>query len=236
MNKMKYLLLLAACVMTTGFMTSCLNSDGESFDNRFTEEELDAYLTRLQGTYNGKLMFYHRGLNAAGTKDSMMLDSIEGMRWVIRKDSTITIDNFPDSIYNNAISMQTTTGNVDFRNILSKAQDRRLVCNFGPFKGLTQSNTVDYGFFVLPDGTTKNNAVYTSSQIFDENGKQYDVEYGYVTYLNDGYSYYQADGYLSSTGNISFMLILSDIKCEQVPQSNYRKEGYPILLKGMKLY
>lgn len=231
MNKMKYLLLLAVCVMTMGGMTSCLNSDGESFDNRFTEEELDAYLTRLQGSYNGKLMFYHRGKNKAGTRDSMMLDSIEGMRWVIRKDSTIIIEDFPDSIYNNAI-----TGSGDFRKVLAQAQDRRLTCKFGPFKGLTQSNTVDYGFFVLPDGTTKNNAVYVKNQILDEEGKAYDIEYGYVTYLNDGYSYYQADGYLSSTGNMSFMLIMSNIICERVGASNFRTEGYPILLKGMKLY
>lgn len=228
MNKMKYLLLLAVCAMTTGFMTSCLNSNSDSFNNTFTEEELNAYLTKLQGTYSGKLMFYHRGKNQAG-KDSMMLDSIEGMRWVIRKDSTITIDNFPDSIYNNAI-----TRNDDFRKVLASAPERQLVCNFGPFKGLTQNNTVDYGFFVLPDGTTKDNAAFVKNQITDENGKQYDVEYGYVTFYNDNYyTYYQADGYLSSTYNISFMLILKDIKC---PSTQFTTEVYPILFKGIKSY
>ena len=230
MNKMKYLLLMAACVMATSFMTSCLNSDGESFDSRFTEEELNTYLTRLQGTYSGKLMFQYRGRNKADTSDSLMLDSIEGMRWVIRKDSTITIDNFPENIYNNAI-----TGNSDFRNILSKAQERTLVCNFAPYKGLTQNNVIDYGFFVLPDGDNKNNkAVYTKSQIIDEEGKEYNVEYGYVTYYRDEYFYYQADGYLSSTGNMSFMLIMTDIQCPGT--QSFTTNIYPILLKGTKLY
>lgn len=230
MNKKKYLLSLVLCTMMTGFTTSCLGSDDESVDNSFTEEELSTYLTKLSGTYSGKLMFYHRGLNKAGQRDSMMLDSIENLRWTINRDSTIVIDNFPDSIYNNAI-----TGNSDFRKILANAPERQLTCHYSPYKGRTQSNTVDYGFFVLPDGTVKNNAMYVKSLITEEGtDKQHEVEFGYVSYYNDGYyTYYQATGYLSSTYNINFMLIMSNIQCAGVP--SFTTEGYPILLKGSKM-
>lgn len=229
MNKMKYLLLLAVCVMATSFMTSCLSSDGESFDSRLTQEELSKYLTRLEGRYSGKLMFYHRGRNKAGTQDSMMLDSIENMRWTIKRDSTIIIEDFPDSIYNNAI-----TGNSDFRKILTNAPERQeLKCYYSPFKFKTGS-TIDYAFFVLPDGTNKSSAVYTQSQIEDEDGKQYDVEYGYVTYCNDNYYYYQADGYLSPTGSISMYLIMNDVKCQGM--QGFQTKVYQVLLKGMKWY
>ena len=230
MNKMKHLLLSAICAIAMGSMTSCLGSDDDDFDSTFTAEELSTYLTRLSGTYSGKLMFYHRGLNKAGTRDSMMLDSIENVRWTVRRDSTITIDNFPDSIYNNAI-----TGNADFRKILAAAPTKQLTCRFSPYKGRTQSNTVDYGFFVLPDGTVKNNAMYVKNQIEGEDGsKQYEVEYGYVTYYSDGYySYYQANGYLSPTYNLDFMLIMSDIKCAGT--SGFTTEGFPVLLKGLKM-
>ena len=236
MNKMKCLLLLALCAMATGSMTSCLNSDDDGFDSRFTEEELSTYLTRLSGIYVGKLMFYHNGQNKAGTRDSMMLDSIENVRWRIARDSTIVIDNFPDSIYNNAI-----TGNSDFRKILVNAPEKMLKCKYTPYKGLTQNNTVAYGFWVLPDGTVKNNAngnaMYTTTQITEEDDKQYDVEYGYVTnapsYIEGFYSYYQATGYLSATNNINFLLIMADIKCPGT--QSFTTETYLVLLKGRKL-
>lgn len=229
MNKMKYLLLLAVCAMATGFMTSCLGSDGESFDSRLTEEELSTYLRNLKGEYSGKLMFYHRGQNKAGTQDSMMLDSIKNMRWTINPDSTIIIKNFPDSIYNNAI-----TRNADFRKVLAKAPKREnLKCYYSPFRFKTQNGTIDYAFYVLPDGTNKYNAVYTQSQITDDDNKQYDVEYGYVTYCYDERYIYQADGYLSKTGDMSFYIVMNDIKCSGVV---FDKTVYQILLKGEKLY
>lgn len=228
---MKYLLLFAVCAMATGFMTSCLGSDGESFDSRLTEEELSTYLRNLKGEYSGKLMFFHRGQNKAGTQDSMMLDSIKNMRWTINPDSTIIIKNFPDSIYNNAI-----TRNADFRKVLAKAPKREnLKCYYSPFRFKTQNGTIDYAFYILPDGTQGTNAVYTQSQITDDdNDKQYNVEYGYTTYCNDGYYYYQADGYQSKTGDINFYLIMRDIKCSGV--SGFQTNVYQILLKGEKLY
>ena len=229
MNNMKCLLLSALCTMATGVMTSCLSSDDDGFDSRFTEEELNTYLTSLKGTYGGKLMFYHRGQNKAGTKDSLMLDSIENVRWTITRDSTIVIDNFPDSIYNNAV-----TGNSDFRKVLANAPERQLKCTYSPYKGLTQSSTVAYGFWVLPEGTVKNNVMYTTTQITEEDGKQYDVEYGYVTYYTNNYYVYQANGYLSPlTNNIDFMLIMTDIKCPGT--QSFTTEAYPILLKGTKM-
>ena len=225
---MKHLLLLAVCAMAMGGMTSCLGSDDdEGFDSRFTQEELNTYLAKLSGTYSGKLMFYYRGLNAEGTSDSLMLDSIENIKWTINRDSTIVIENFPDSIYNNAI-----TGNSDFRKILANAPEKQLVCRYSPYKGLTQANTVDYGFFVLPDGTTKNNAVYTKTQIQGEDGKLYEVEYGYVTYFVSGYYAYQANGYLSATGDLNFMILMKDIQCPGT--QGFMTEGYPVLLKGTK--
>lgn len=232
MNKMKYLLLLAVCAMATGFMTSCLSSDDSSFNSKFTEEELNKYLGRLEGTYRGKLMFYERGLDKNG-KDSMMLDSIESMTWTVTRDSTITILSFPESIYNNAIK-STGTQAADFRKVLENAPEKDLVCNYAPYKGLTQNNTVDYGFFVLPQGTATSSAVYTKTQITDNADKQYNIEYGYTTYVNDNYLYYQADGYLAATGYMSFMLIMKDVKCTEV--SGFTTEVYPILLKGSKLY
>ena len=233
---MKYLLLLALCTMATGFMTSCLNSDDNGFDSKFTEEELSEYLTRLNGTYSGKLMFYHRGTNKAGTQDSMLLDSIEYVRWTIRRDSTIVIDDFPDSIYNNAI-----TGNSDFRAVLAEAPARQLKCTYAPYKGLTQDNVVDYGFYVLPEGTVKNvessngsiggSAMYNETQITDGN-KTYNVEYGYVTYAIDGYYSYQANGYLKKNNDLDFMLIMKDVKCQDT--QSFTTTLYPILLKGTK--
>ena len=230
MNKMKYFLLLAVCTIAMGGMTSCLGSnDDESFDSRLTEEELSAYLTKLSGQYSGKLMFYYRGLNKAGTRDSMMLDSIENIRWVISRDSTIVIDNFPERVYNNAI-----TGNADFRKILENAPEKQLVCHYSPYKGLTPNKIVDYGFFSLPNGTLKNNAMYTKTQITGEDNKQYEVEYGYVTYFTDGYYAYQANGYLSATYDIDFMLVMKDIQCPGV--QGFTTEVFPILLKGAKIY
>ena len=231
MKKMKYLLLLAACTVATGSMTSCLNSDDNDFDSSFTEEELNTYLTKLSGTYLGKLMFYHRGQTKNGLRDSMMLDSIENVTWMIRRDSTIVIDNFPDSIYNNAV-----TGNSDFRKVLAGAPSQTITCRYSPYKGRTQSNTVDYGFIALPDGTVKNNAVYVENKFTDEdNTREYNVEYGYVTYYSNGYNtYYQSNGYLSSTYNIDFMLIMKDVQCAGV--QSFTTEVYPILLKGVKMW
>lgn len=232
MNKMKCFLLLAVCAVATGFMSSCLSSDDDGFDSTFTQEELSMYLNRLSGEYNGKLMFYHRGQNKAGTRDSTVLDSIENVRWTIGRDSTIIIENFPDSIYNNAI-----TGNSDFRNVLANAQARQLKCNYAPYKARSQSGDAAYGFFVLPEGEIKNNACYTTNQITIEDDKQYDVEYGYVTnapsYIEGFYSYYQATGYLSATNNINFLLIMADIKCPGT--QSFTTETYLVLLKGRKL-
>ena len=229
MKKMKSLLLLALCTMATGFMSSCLGSDDDGFDNRFTEEELSTYLNRLNGEYSGKVLFYYRGRNKVDTRDSMMLDSIENMRWTINRDSTIIIKNFPDNIYHNAI-----TGNSDFRNVLASAPARELKCSYAPYKARTQSGAADYGFLVLPDGTVKDNARYTTNQIETADGKKYDVEYGYVTYHSDGYySYYQANGYLTTTNAIDFMLIMTDIQCPGT--QSFRTEAYPVLLKGRKM-
>ena len=225
---MKHVLLFAVCAIAMGGMTSCLGSDDdEGFDSRFTQEELNTYLTKLSGTYHGKLMFNYRGHTKGGLRDSLILDSIENISWTVNRDSTIVIENFPDSIYNNAI-----TGNSDFRKILANAPERRLSCRYSPYKGLNQFNIVDYGFFVLPDGTTKNNAVYTKTQIPGEDGKQYEVEYGYVTYFINDYYAYQANGYLSTTGNLNFMILMKDIQCPST--QSFTTEGYPVLLKGTK--
>jgi len=44
MKKMKYLLLVAVCLIATNVMTSCLN-DGDDFDYSITQKEVNAYLT-----------------------------------------------------------------------------------------------------------------------------------------------------------------------------------------------
>ena len=226
---MKCLLLLAACAVATGVMTSCLNSDDDEFDSKLTAEELSTYLTRLNGTYSGKLLYYRRGLDR-NERDSMILDSVDHVSWAIRRDSTIIINDFPDSIYNNAI-----TGNADLRKVLATAPSKTLTCTYTPYKGRTQDNTVDYGFYVIPKGTIKSNymssAMYTETQITDEDGKQYEVNYGYV-YIDEN-RYYQANGYLSSSNYMDFMLVMTDIKC---PGEYFMTQVFPVLLKGQKMY
>lgn len=225
MNKMKYLLLLAICAIATGTMTSCLDSEDDSSDYTFTPEELSAYLTRISGTYQGKLMYYrYCGQNKAG-EDSLKLDSIENMSWRINRDSTIVIANFPDSIYHNSIR-----GNVDFRKVLSKAPSQKLECTYAPYKGKTQNGAIDYWFQTLPDGKTENNRRYVENK-YSVDGKEYSVNYGYV--LQD-YNY-ASTGYMNNSGYMEILYIMNDIKCSEaesftVPQSMY------VLLKGNKLY
>lgn len=228
MNKMKYLLLLAICAIATGTMTSCLDSDDNSADYTFTQEELTTYLTRLSGTYQGKLMYYQRGRNKANTQDSLQLDSIENISWRINRDSTMTIVNFPDSIYNNAI-----TGNSDFRKVLAQAPSKTMTCRYAPYKYRTMNNTIDYGFYTLPDGKAETTSIYTENK-FTVDGKEYNVNYGYGSSGYFANSYYTSSGYQYSNGYIEIIYVINDIKCTDA--QSFTTNTMPIALKGNKLY
>lgn len=231
MKKMKYLLLVAVCLIATNVMTSCLN-DGDDFDYSMTQEEVNAYLTRLSGTYTGKMYFVYRGRNKAGTADSAIVDSIQNMTWRFNRDSTMTIANFPDSVYNNAIK-----GNNDVRKILKQASKRQLNCYYAPYKGKDMTGAADYGFYIIAKSDTEgsnNNYVYTKSEITAD-GKSYTAKYGYTSYIADGYTRIDATGYQSKDGkNIEFSLLVGKVECNNV--ESFTSEGYRVRFVGEKLY
>lgn len=233
MNKMKNLLLVAMCMIATSAVTSCLDSDGDSKDYTMTAEEETAYLTRLSGTYSGKMLFYHRGRNKAGTQDSMIRDSVMNMTWRINRDSTASVINFPDSIFNNAVK-----GNTDVRKILKKAPIRpTLSLIFAPYKYYDRTGAADYGFYILPkaDVDEKNTQyAYTQSK-FTVDNKDYTAKYGYASYLSDGYYRYEAVGYQSKNGAIEFQLLVGKVECNNV-ESFTNDPVYLVYFTGNKLY
>lgn len=228
MNKMKYLLLLAICAIATGTMTSCLDSDDNSGDYTFTQEELNTYLTRLSGTYQGKLKYFrYCGRNKANTKDSLSLDSIMNIIWRVNRDSTITIANFPDSIYNNSIK-----GNADFRKILAKAPAQQtLKCLYSPYKGYN-GGTIDYGFYTLPAGKAENNHIYIENK-YPVDGKEYTIRYGY-TMQSSYFGRLLSSGYADKKGNMEILYIMDDVKC--LGESGFTMLPMRILLTGNKIY
>lgn len=233
MNKMKNLLLAAICLIATSTVTSCLDSDGDSKDYTMTPEETATYLTRLSGTYTGKMLFHYRGRKKYVQQDSMMRDSIMNMTWRINRDSTITIANFPDSIFNNAI-----TGNNDLRNILKKAPTRpTLNCIFAPYKFYNNAGTADYAFQILPKAEVdeKNTQyAYTQSQ-FSVDNKDYTAKYGYALNLYDGYYQYQSYGYQTKNGEIEIVLCVGDVKCTNT-SGGHTTVPYQVLFSGIKMY
>lgn len=233
MNKMKNLLLAAMCLIATSAVTSCLDNDGDSKDYTMTPEETAAYLTRLSGTYTGKMLFRHRGRTKDNKQDSLILDSIMNMAWRINRDSTMAIANFPDSIFNNAV-----TGNNDMRNILKQAPNRpTLNCRFAPYKFYNNSGAADYAFQFLPNSEVdeKNTQyVYTQSK-FTVDGKDYTAQYGYALNLYDSYYQYTSYGYQAKNGEIEFMLLVGDVKCTNT-SGGHTTVPYQVLFSGVKLY
>lgn len=231
MKKMKTLLLVAICLVATNMMTSCLNDSGDDFDYKMTPEEETAYLTRLSGTYTGKMYFAYRGRNKAGTADSAIVDSIQGMMWRFNRDSTMTISNFPDSVFNNTIR-----GNNDVRKILKQAPNRPVqTCYFAPYKGKDMNGLADYGFYIIakPDVDDKGTYAYTQS-IFSVDGKEYTAKYGYTSYIADGYSRIDAAGYQSKDGKIEFSLLVGKVECNNV--ESFTSEAYSLRFVGEKMY
>lgn len=228
---MKNLLLLVMCLIATSAVTSCLDSDGDDFNYKMTPEEESAYLTRLSGTYSGKLLFMRRGRNKAGTQDSMIRDSIKNMSWSIHRDSTITIANFPDSIFNNMV-----TGNNDVRKILKQAPNRTLSCYYAPYKGKDQTGAADYGFSVIakPDSKeTGDTYAYTQSK-FTVDGTEYTARYGFASYIQDGYYRTEALGYLSKSGDLDFYLLVGKVECNNV--QSFTSNSYAIMFSGHRMY
>lgn len=230
MKKMKTLLLAAICLVATNVMTSCLNDSGDDFDYTMTPEEETAYLTRLSGNYTGKMYFAYRGRNKAGTADSAIVDSIP-MAWRFNRDSTMTIANFPDSVYNNMVK-----GNTDVRKILKHAPNRQLTCYYAPYKGKGLDGAADYGFYIIAKrdvDDSNTNYAYTQS-VFSVDGKEYTAKYGYVSYLIDGYARIEAAGYQSRDGKIEFSLLIGKLECNNV--ESFTSEAYRVRFVGEKLY
>lgn len=230
MNKMKYLLLIVICTIVAGTVTSCLSNDDNNYvDNRMTQEEWNIYKMRIVGQYYGKLKYIRQCRTYDNKKDSTKVDSIQQIHWSVNADSTITITNFPDSIYNQSI-----TGNSDFQKVLAKAPTQPLKCLYLPYKGTTATGTTDYGFYIVADGKWENPYYYVERK-FSVDEKTYTVNYGYVESAYDASGYIcTSTGYVDKNGNANIMLMMKHIKCNDVP--SFTSNLSLIKLEGQKIY
>ena len=211
MKTIKNLMLAAICLIATNAMTSCLNSDDDSIDPTLTEEEQTAYLTRLCGTYTGEMTYTCTIPAEDGKQLKTFRNTIKDMVWRVNSDKTITVTNFPDSIYNNAIR-----GNANLEKIMENAPEKDLKCEFAPYKYKNDKGTIDYAFQLLPktESTESSQYAYTKNEFMVDDAK-YTMQFGYALYYGGASSM----GYQSKTDyTMEFQLVLADIKCTPVQQ------------------
>lgn len=227
MKTIKNLMLAAICLIATSAMTSCLNSDDDSIDPTLTEEEQTAYLTRLCGTYTGEMTYTCTDPTELGKEVKTYSNTIKNMRWVVNSDKTITIYDFPDSIYNNSIIY-----NEELRHkVKDNAPAKDLKCEYATYR-YNDNGTIKYAFQLLPKKEVENPQFAYTKSAFTVDGTDYAMQFGYVLYYGNAQSFGLIE---QKTGELQFQLILADIQCTPKPEKQFKTMPNGIVFKGHRM-
>lgn len=162
MKKIKIMSLLFI-VFSAMTLTSCLDDDDDN--NGLSQQEVMTCFNATRGTHTGSLVYQKRGEKGIITTQT---DTISGTSWNIATDSTMTINNVPDSALATAIADTT---------IMKAVKDLNGTQNINCYIGYVRANPVQW--LINPITVTYNNLHY--------NGGTHKVQLIFA--INSNYSY-----------------------------------------------
>ncbi len=181
MKKTGKIFLLLLLMTLPLFTTSCFkDSDADNSYDKLNDEEVAAYLKKMQGSYTGKCYYAYIGKNENGVLVSKM-DSIVDVQWTLKENGELTFSRLPVSLFANSLRAESQ---FDFlADSISKCNDVTAEIKILPYRSM---DGMVYPFYIFP----KENIVLN----IENEGKKYKVVLQYSNTINVLGLYYNMSG------------------------------------------